>query len=78
MLISRPAGKEAAAIMLSSFKPKTKEELIELDFTDVQVIAPSWLDEVLTSLKEAYGERFVCLASDNLSLIESLKVLQKT
>ena len=78
MLLSRPSGKEDAAIMLSSFKPKTKEELIELDFTGVQVVAPAWLDEVLTSLKEAYGERVVCLASDNLSLIESIKVLQKT
>jgi hypothetical protein len=76
MLISRPAGKEAAAVILSSFKPASESELIELDFTGVEVIAPSWLEEVLFSLKDVYGDRVRCLESDNSSLRESLKVIQ--
>ena len=76
MLISRPAGKEAASIILSSFIPQADVEPIELDFSGVEVIAPSWLEEVLNSLKDVYGDRVVCRAYDNLSLKESLKIIQ--
>ncbi len=63
-LVSRPAGKEAAAIMLSSFKPKSDDEIIELDFTDIEVIGPPWLDEVLRALRDTYGaSRVRCLES---------------
>ena len=76
MLISRPAGKEAASIILSSFIPQSDVEPIELDFSGVEVIAPSWLEEVLNSLKDVYGDRVVCRTYDNLSLKESLKIIQ--
>jgi hypothetical protein len=76
MLISRPAGKEAASVILSSFKPQSDNELIELDFTDVEVIAPSWLEEVLNSLEDVYGDRVLCRESKNSSLNESLKVIR--
>jgi len=75
ILISRPAGREAASIMLSSFVPASNTEAIELDFNGVRVVAPSWLDEVLTALRDKYGERVRCLDSDNLSLVESLKAV---
>lgn len=77
LLISRPAGKEAASVVLSSFKPASDSELIELDFSGVEVVAPAWLDEVLTSLLDQYGKRVVCLKSDNLSLQESLKIIEE-
>jgi hypothetical protein len=48
---------------------------VELDFAGVRVVAPSWLDEVLTSLREAYGNRVRCLPSANASLAQSLKTL---
>lgn len=77
-LVSRPAGKEAAAIMLSSFKPKSDDEIIELDFTNIEVIGPSWLDEVLRALRDTYGtSRIRCLDSDSMSLRESLKVIDE-
>ena len=57
ILVSRPAGREHALIMRSSFRPATEEEPVELDFTGVRVVAPSLLDEVLTSLREEYGNR---------------------
>jgi hypothetical protein len=75
ILVSRPAGREHALIMRSSFRPATMDEPIELDFAGVRVVAPSWLDEVLTSLREEYGERVQCLPSSNASLVESLKTL---
>lgn len=75
LLISRSAGKEAASVMISSFKPTTTTEDVELDFTDVEVIAPSWLDEVLIALRAVYGDRVRCRDSGNLSLRESLKTI---
>ena len=76
ILVSRPAGREHALIMRSSFRPATNQEPIELDFTGVRVVAPSWLDEVLTSLREGYGDRVRCLPSANESLAQSLKTLE--
>ena len=77
MLISRPAGKEAVSIMLSSFKPTSDIEKIELDFTGVEVIAPSWLEEVVYILQQTYGkDRVICLESDNATLKASLKVME--
>lgn len=62
--------------MRSSFRPATSDEPIELDFTGVSVVAPSWLDEVLTLLREEYGDRVTCAPSTNASLEQSLKTLE--
>jgi len=77
ILVSRPAGREHALIMRSSFRPASQEEWIELDFAGVRVVAPSWLDEVLTLLREEHGDRIRCLPSDNASLLQSLKTLEQ-
>jgi hypothetical protein len=77
VLISRPAGREAALIMRSSFTPDATEE-VALDFEGVKVVAPSWLDEVLTGLREAFGDRVRCLPSANPTLVESLKTLEES
>jgi hypothetical protein len=77
ILISRPAGKEAVSVMKAYMQPTSKSENIELDFSGVKVMGPSWLDEVLSGLKEAFGEkRVICLPSDNASVRESIKVLE--
>ncbi len=76
ILISRPAGREAVLIMQSSFKPDDTEA-IELDFEGVKVVAPSWLDEVLTALRDAFGDRVTCLPTQNSTVIESLKTLDE-
>ncbi len=75
ILISRPAGREAAAILLSSLTLSDANELIELDFTGVRSMGPSWLHEVITLLRERYGDRIKCLPSDNASVIASLKFI---
>lgn len=76
ILISRPAGREHALIMRSSFRPTMKEENIDLDFTGVRVVGPSWLDEVLTLLRQEYGDRVRCLPSNNQTVAQSLKTLE--
>ncbi len=75
-LISRPAGREAFLVMRAYEKPQTSEEKIFLDFDGVEVMTPSWLDEVLTGLKSEYGlERVECLPSTNPTVIESLNAI---
>ena len=75
ILISRPAGREAALAMKATVRPAAAET-IELDFEGVLSIGPSWLDEVLASLRADYGkDRVICLPTKNPSVIESLKVV---
>lgn len=77
ILTSRPAGREAALAIKAYLRP-TAGEKIELDFEGVLSVGPSWLDEVLSSLREEYGaERIICLPTKNRSVIESLKVINK-
>ena len=54
MLISRPAGLEAFNVFAAYFKPPTPNEVIELDFNGVAVLAPSWIDEFVTHLKDRF------------------------
>lgn len=75
ILTSRPAGREAALATKAYIRLKP-EEKIEIDFTGVLSMGPSWLDEFLTILQEEYGKkRVICLASDNPSVTNSLKVI---
>jgi hypothetical protein len=76
ILTSRPAGREAGLAILAYFKPK-RQEKIELDFSGVLSCGPSWLDEVLTALVNAYGkDRVLCKPTKNASVIESLQAIK--
>lgn len=77
ILTSRPAGREAGLAMRAYLKPKARER-IELDFSDVLAVGPSWLDEVLSILREKFGkERVVCLPKGNPSVEQSLRVIEE-
>ena len=77
ILNSRPAGREAALAMKARIAPAPGEP-IELDFEGVLSVGPSWLDEVLGSLRKDYGkDRVVCLPTNNPSVIESLRVIDR-
>ena len=73
LLISRPAGREAFLTAKAYVITAGSEEKIELDFTGVKVLAPSWADEFISGLKSEYGNRVVCLPSTNPTVVESLK-----
>lgn len=77
ILTSRPDGREAGLVIKAYFKPELNER-IELDFSGILAIGPAWLDEVLALLRAEYGkDRVVCLPSDNSSVTESLKIIEK-
>lgn len=77
-LTSRPDGREAFYTIRSYFKQKNSNEKLILDFKDVEVVAPSWLDEVLTNLEIEYGpDQVELINNDNVSIQEALKVMKK-
>lgn len=73
LLISRPAGHEAFLAFCSTYKFDDPQELIEFDFAGVNVLAPSWADEFISSIKQKFPNPISCLPSSNASVIESLK-----
>lgn len=68
MLISRPAGREAWMAAQAYILPKDANERIEVDFSGVAVLAPSWADEFITKLVEQYPGRVTFLPSQNPSV----------
>lgn len=68
-LISRPAGREAFLSARAYAIPKDSKELIELDFSNVKVLTPSWADEFIQGLKETFGaSRISIIEGNNLSV----------
>ena len=76
-LTSRPAGREAYLAARSYTIPKDYASDIELDFSEVTVLTPSWIDEFLRGLIEEYGnDNIKVLPSDNSSVQMALKALE--
>ncbi len=73
VLTSRPAGKEAFAAIRPILNPNA--DIVEIDFSDVISLAPSWGDEFFTALRNMYKKRIRYLPTDNQSVIETLKIL---
>ncbi len=76
MLISRPAGREAF-LALSAYVTRDlpPNEPLEIDFSGVKVLTPSWADEVITKLAEQFSN--ITLANtDNASIQATLKTLR--
>ncbi|OGI94467.1 hypothetical protein A3A03_02835 [Candidatus Nomurabacteria bacterium RIFCSPLOWO2_01_FULL_40_18] len=77
-LTSRQLGSEA----FKAFQPALREirannEPLQIDFTGVLTLSPSWADEFLTPLFNQFGNRLVLLPSDNLSVQATLKLLEE-
>lgn len=76
ILVGRPAGREALNIIVSYLHPVSSEEVMELDFSGVKVMAPSWLDEVYTGLVNRFGnQRIKVLPSTNESILKSFEII---
>jgi hypothetical protein len=74
-LISRPAGKEASLAFKPTLREVKSDEKIEIDFTGVEVLAPSWADEFLTPIFNSFGDKVSLKNTQNSSVVESLKIL---
>ncbi len=77
ILISLPAGREAyLAMQAYILKDVKKGDLIEIDFSGVKVLAPSWADEVITNILASY-KNVKLLNTENSSVQATLKILKE-
>lgn len=76
-LISRELGSEAFKAFQSTLRELSPGEELEIDFSGVLTLSPSWADEFLSPLLDQLGERLVLLPSDNLSVQATVKILQE-
>jgi len=76
VLVSRPAGKEAYLAYKPTLREIGKEEVLEVDFEDVEVLTPSWADEFLAPLYNEFKNRVVLVNTKNPSVKESLRILK--
>lgn len=75
VLTSRPAGGEAFAAIRPTLDVAAPK--VEIDFTGVLSLSPSWADEFFRALEDVYGDRITYLPSDNPSVIATLNTLRK-
>ena len=76
-LISRELGSEAFKAFQSTLRELSGDEDLEIDFSGVLTLSPSWADEFLSPLLNQLGDRLMLLPSDNLSVHATLKILQE-
>lgn len=75
-LTSRQLGSEAFKAFQPTLREIRTDEFLEIDFTGVLTLSPSWADEFLTPLLGQVGDRLVLLPSDNLSVQATIKLLE--
>lgn len=77
ILVSRPAGREAY-LALSAYLTKDVEadEKIEVDFSGVKVLTPSWADEVITPLSQKFSSLHFS-NTENSSVQATLETLRE-
>jgi hypothetical protein len=76
-LISRELGSEAFKALQPTLRELPKDEELEIDFSGVLTLSPSWADEFLSPLLNQLGDLLIILPSDNLSVLATLKILQE-
>ena len=74
-LISRELGGEAFKALQPTLRELPKGEELEIDFSGVLTLSPSWADEFLSPLFNQLGDSLILLPSDNLSVQATLKIL---
>lgn len=76
-LISRELGSEAFKAFQPTLRELSKNEELEVDFSGVLTLSPSWADEFLSPLLNLISDRLALLPSDNLSVQATIRILQE-
>ena len=76
-LISRELGSEAFKAFQPTLRELPQDENLEIDFSGVLTLSPSWADEFLSPLLNHLGDRLVLLPTDNLSVHATIRILQE-
>ena len=78
VLNGRVAAKEAALRIQQIVNGSAEREDVVLDFARVEVLAPSYADELLNSLEAKYGPSKVRVVSATGEVSEALEVIRST
>jgi len=76
-LISRELGREAFKAFQPTLRDLSESEELEIDFSGVLTLSPSWADEFLSSLLNQLDDKLILLPSNNLSVQATLRILQE-
>jgi len=76
-LISRELGSEALKAFQTTLREISADEELEVDFSGVLTLSPSWADEFLSPLLNKLDDKLILLPSDNLSVHATLRILQE-
>lgn len=76
-LTSRDDGREALAAFQPSLSSVGVNEKIEIDFSGVNTLSPSWGDEFFTPLLNKFHEKLILTNTGNLSVLATLDLLEK-
>ena len=76
-LISRELGSETPKAFQVTLRELPQDEDLEIDFSEVLTLSPSWADEFLSPLLSELGDRLILLPSDNLPVHATLRILQE-
>jgi len=80
LLISRPAGKEAYLAACAYILPQItgkRSETIQLDFSGVAVLSPSWADEFITKIRQDFPNKLKLTNLNNASIKSTLSILDR-
>ena len=75
-LVSRPSGKEAWLAFQPSLNNISDDDEIIVDFADIVVLTPSWVDEFLTPLRNRFT-KVNLVNTDNASIKATLATLSE-
>lgn len=76
-LISRELGREAFKAFAPTLRALPRGEELEIDFSGISTLSPSWADEFLSPLLSQLEDSLVLLPSDNLSVHATLRILEE-
>jgi|SRR3990167_11341048 len=76
-LISRELGSEALKALQPTLRELLEDEDLEIDFSGVLTLSPSWADEFLSPLLNQFEDKLTLLPSDNLSVHATLRILEE-
>ncbi len=76
-LLSRELGSEAFKAFQPTLRGFSHDEELEIDFSGILTLSPSWADEFLSPLLFQLGDRLTLLPSDNLSVHATLRILEE-
>jgi hypothetical protein len=77
VLVSRQAGREAFAAFLPTLKNIKEGEVVLVDFSNVNVLSPSWADEFLTPLLDRFGNNLKLIPSQNSSVKLTVQTVEE-